>query len=193
MSNLRAKGVIRAILEPGNHGAQHGFDAQNLQFHMVLSEVQSLESGGGRYARTTVSRSPHSPTDVFTVGCTRRPVDDLCREAPHRADLAAATRRRSVHTAPVASQGNGRHGTRAGRSLAARFTRSSTECRNRGRTHCRALHSVGDAAPVALDDGHSKYVSGVPLVGAICSAVRNSRFALLAEAAGGAVGAPGLF
>src|SRR5712692_127837 len=117
MSNLRAKGVIRAILEPGNHGAQHGFDAQNLQFHMVLSEVQSLESGGGRYARTTVSRSPHSPTDVFTIGCTRRPVDDLCREAPHRADLSAATRRRSVHTAPVSSQGNGRHGTHARRAL----------------------------------------------------------------------------
>jgi len=71
----------------------------------------------------------------------------------------------------------------------ARFTRSSTECGNRGRPHCRALHTVGDAAPVALDDGHSQYVSGVPLVGAICGAVRHSRFALLAEAAGGAVGA----
>jgi hypothetical protein len=37
-------------------------------------------------------------------------------------------------------------------------------------------------------DGHSQYVSGVPLVGAICGAARNSRFALLAEAAGGALG-----
>src|SRR6267143_2706962 len=97
MSNLRAKGVIRAILEPGNHGAQHGFDAQNLQFHMVLSEVQSLESGGGRYARTTVSRSPHSPTDVFTIGCTRRPVDDLCRGPSSRGSFCGHPKEKCPH------------------------------------------------------------------------------------------------
>jgi hypothetical protein len=45
------------------------------------------------------------------------------------------------HPAPFASQGNGRHGTHARRSLVARFTRSSRECGHRGRTHCRALHS----------------------------------------------------
>src|SRR6266853_4555061 len=154
----------------------------------ALSDVQSVALGGARHDWTTVSSLAHFPTCVLTIGCTRRPVDDLCREAPHRADLSAATRRRGIHTAPVASQRDGRHGTHARRALVARFTRSSTECGNRGRTHCRALHSGSDAAPVALDDGHSQYVSGVPLVGAICGAARNSRFALLAAAAGGALG-----
>ncbi len=65
----------------------------------------------------------------------------------------------------------------------------STQCGSRGRTHSRALHSGSDTASFALDDGHSQYVSGVPLVGAICRAARNSRFALLAEATGGALGA----
>src|SRR6266849_8680021 len=121
----------------------------------VLPDVQSVAPGGARHDWTTVSFSAHFPTRVLTIGCTRRPVDDLCREAPHRADLSAATRRRSVHTAPVSSQGHGRHGPHARRALGARFTRSSTECGNRGRTHCRALHSGAVAAPVTLDDGYS--------------------------------------
>ena len=73
----------------------------------------------------TVSHSPHSPMDVFTIGCTRRRVDDLCREAPHLADLSPA-----------------------------------------------------------LDDGHSQYVSGVPLVGGDLQCGSPLR-----EAAGGALGA----
>jgi hypothetical protein len=50
------------------------------------------------------------------------------------------------------------------------------------------LHSGGDTASFTLDDRHWQYVSGVPLVGAICRAAGNSRFALLAEAAGGPLG-----
>src|SRR5713101_7356971 len=154
----------------------------------VLPDVQSVAPEGSRHDRTTVSLSAHFPTPVRTIGCTRRIVGDLCREAPYRADLSATTRGRGVHTAPVASQRDGRHGAHARRALVARFTQSCTQCGSRGRTHCRALHSGSDTASFALDDGHSQYVSGVPLVGAICGAARNSRSAVLAEAAGGRLG-----
>ena len=107
----------------------------------------------------------------------------LCSE-----DLYIDGQGRGVRTAPVASQRDGRHGAHARRSLVARFTQSSTQFGSRGRTHCRTLHSGGDTASFALDDGHWQYVSGVLLVGVICCAARNSRFALLAEAAGGPLG-----
>src|SRR5258708_11837260 len=38
---------------------------------------------------------------VFTIGWCWRSAHDLCREAPHRADLAATTRGTGVHTAPL--------------------------------------------------------------------------------------------
>jgi hypothetical protein len=56
-------------------------------------------------------------------------------------------------------------------------------CGYRGRANSRAVHSGGDPAPLALDDGHWPAVSSVHLVGAICGAARNCRVALLATAA----------
>src|SRR6266852_8833491 len=172
----------------GDRRAQHGLAHGTSRFCGGAPGRTIGGTGRSPHDWTTVSFSAHFPTCVLTIGCTRRPVDDLCREAPHRADLSATTRGRGVHTAPVASQRDGRHGAHARRALVARFTQSSTQLGNRGRTHCRTLHSGGDTASFALDDRHWQNVSGVPLVGAICRAARNSRFALLAEAAGGALG-----
>jgi len=172
----------------GDGRAQHGLAHGTSRFCRGVLDVQSVAPEGAHHDWTAVSFSAHFPTCLLTIGRTWRPVADLCREAPHRADLSATTRGRGVHTAPVASQRDGRHGAHARRALVARFTQSSTQCGSRGRTHCRVLHSGSDTASFALDDGHSQYVSGVPLVGAICGAARNSRFAVLAEAAGGRLG-----
>jgi hypothetical protein len=57
-----------------------------------------------------------------------------------------------------------------------------------GRADCRALHSLRDTPPLALDDGHPRYLSGVPYLGTIRGAARRSSFALLAETTGGALG-----
>ena len=40
----------------------------NIQYQLVLSDVQSLETGGGHYARATISPSEHSPACVFITG-----------------------------------------------------------------------------------------------------------------------------
>src|SRR5260370_29833653 len=152
----------------------------------ALLGVQSVAPGGGRHDWTTVSFSAHFPPLLVTIGFTRRVVDDLCREAPHGVNLSATPRGRGVHTTPVASQRDGRHGAHARRALVAHFTQSSTKRGSRGRTHCRALHSGSDTASFALDAGHSHYVSGVLLVGAICPPPPISRFALLAAATVGA-------
>src|SRR6266446_8857101 len=115
MSNLRAKGVIRTILELGT-----------MEHNVVLSTEPPVPPGALGSTITGIGRRSlcpnrrialsDSPTDGFTMGCTRRPVDDLCREALIVADLSALPRRRGIHTPPVASQGNGRHGTHARRA-----------------------------------------------------------------------------
>lgn len=40
----------------------------NAQYQLVLSDVQSLKTEGGHYARATVSRSEHSSACVFITG-----------------------------------------------------------------------------------------------------------------------------
>ena len=71
--------------------------------------------------------------------------------------------------------------------------RPSAECGDPGRADCRALHSLRDTPPLALDDGHPQYLSGVPYLGTIRGAARRSSFALLAETTGGARGICGAF
>ena len=58
----------------------------------------------------------------------------------------------------------------------------------RGRADCGAMHSLRNTPSLAMGDRHSEYLSGVSLVGTIRRAARNSSFALLAEAAGDALG-----
>ena len=67
-------------------------------------------------------------------------------------------------------------------------TQSGAQRRHRGRADCGAMHSLRDTASLAMGDRHSEYLSGVSLVGTIRRAARNSSFALLAEAAGDALG-----
>jgi hypothetical protein len=67
-------------------------------------------------------------------------------------------------------------------------TQSRAQRGPRGRSYCRTLHTGADAAPFAVDDGHSQYLSGIPLVGAICSAACSGRVALLAAATACALG-----
>jgi hypothetical protein len=69
--------------------------------------------------------------------------------------------------------------------------RPSAECGDPGRADCRALHSLRDTPPLALDDGHPRYLSGVPYLGTIRGAARRSSFALLAETTGREMGIRG--
>src|SRR5215472_13999274 len=160
----------------------------NVQYQLVLSDVQSLKRGGGHYARATVSRSEHSPACVFITGRSGRPAADLCREAPDRGNPSAPARRRSVHVVPVDAKGNRRHGAHARHTDVVCVTQSGAQRGRRGRSNCRTLHTGADATFFAVDDGHSQYLSGIPVVGAICGAACSGRVALLAAATACALG-----
>jgi len=76
-TNLLGEGAAREILELAT--AEHNMvKTQNFQYRLVLSDVQSLKTGGGHCAPTTVSRSAHFPTRVFTIGWCWRSADDPC-------------------------------------------------------------------------------------------------------------------
>src|SRR6267143_2880276 len=163
MSNLRAKGVIRAILEPGT-----------MEHNVVLMHRTSSSTWCSRKynhwnrEEAVMSEPPYRALRIllrmFSLLGALGGWLMIFAEKPLIARIFLRPPEGEVFTL-CSCRFSGRHGTHARRSPVARFTRSSTECGHRGRSHCRALHSVGDTAPVALDDRHSQCVSGVPLVG----------------------------
>ena len=163
--------------------------SQNLQFHLVLSEVQSLQSGGGRYARTTVSRSPILLRMVSLLAA----LGGLLMIFAEKPLIVRIFLRPPKERYPHSS-------CRFSRKWAAWYSCSP---RSPG-----SLHAIPYAmwpswtrllvglCILALTPLLSLWmtdiwqdVSAVPLVRATCRAARSSRSALLAEAAGGALGA----
>ena len=100
------------------------------------------------------------------------------------AGLPATTRGRGFDPTPVTSEGDGRCHAYAESAFMVYRARPGAECCDPGRIDCGAVHSLGDTPPLALDDGHPRYLSGVPYLGTIPGAARLSSFALLAETTG---------
>src|SRR6267143_967457 len=98
-----------------------------MEHNMVLMHRTSSSTWCSRKSITGIGRRPVMPEPPYrALRILLRMFSPLAAlggllmifaGAPHRADLTAATRRRSVHTAPVASQRDGRHGTHARRAL----------------------------------------------------------------------------
>ena len=102
--------------------------------------------------------------------------------------LLRPPRKRSVHVVPVDAQRNGRHDAHARHTAVVCVTQSRAQRGRRGRAYCRTLHTGADAASFAMVDRHSQYLSGIPLVGAICGAACSGRVALLTAATACALG-----
>jgi len=133
--------------------------------------------GRRRHARTTVPRSPHSPTDALTVGCTRGLVMIVAGTLIVRIFLRPPEGEVTTLLLSLLKEMGGMYSCSA-------FSCGSLQAIQCGIwqswTHSLpALHSDPDATPVALDTTFAACIRY--LCGALCSAARNSRFALLAE------------
>ena len=151
------------------------------------------ESERAPYVRATLSFATDWIAECLHTDRRWGPSDDLCRQAAYHAGLAATSRGRGFDPIPVPSEGGGRCHAYAESAFMVYRARPSAECGDPGRADCRALHSLRDTPPLTLDDGHSRYLSGIPYLGTIRGAARRSSFALLAETTGWARGTWGRF
>ena len=145
------------------------------------------------YVQATLSFATDWIADCLHTNRRWGPSDDLCRQAAYHAGLPATTRGRGFDPTPVTSEGDGRCHAYAESAFMVYRARPSAECGDPGRVDCRALHSLRDTPPLPLDDGHPRYLSGVPYLGTIRGAARRSSFALLAKTTGGALRICGAF
>ena len=149
-------------------------------------EHAASESERARYVQATLFLPTDWIADCRHTNRRLGPADDLCRQAADRADPPATTRGRGFDSTPVTSEGDGWGHAYAESTFMVCRARPSAECGDPGRIDCRALHSLRGTSPLALDDGHPKYLSGVPCLGTIRGSARRCGVALLREASGGA-------